>query len=79
MRWESGRRKRYELEYRVRLTCGHTVKGRNSPMNDNSRYSCTSGLMCGYSLMWVVWWHVAHPEYLNYNDTYREETGDGSP
>ena len=46
---------KYNLPIRITLSCGHVVKARMNPINENAQMGCNQGLGCGYNLPWVSW------------------------
>ena len=44
-----------KLTVRITLSCGHSVKSRHRPINEDVKFGCTAGLGCGYFLNWVSW------------------------
>jgi hypothetical protein len=48
-------------DVRITLTCGCTIRARNSPISKRVRYGCDTGASHGYNLAWTAWERVAGP------------------
>lgn len=56
-------RKRVPARVTVWLTCGCSVRLKDSPMNYRVRYACPSNLGHGYRLRWTRWQDGAKTGY----------------
>lgn len=63
-----------KYRFRIKLTCGHEVKAINNPLTDKTKYGCTHGQGCGYSLSWVSWRNVENGQTGTTRAQAREES-----